>query len=480
MATLATAVAEVRTGGSATNGGGYDPGISGAGTDYSQQNAAQLAVTDGAITAGTATLTSTTGGFTSAMIGNAVYISSDPTLWFFITAVASSNSCTVDKNAVTGGTGLTVNVGGAFAKLPDVIGSTAKAIPGNVIFWKSGTYTISSTWTVSMPGTTSAEVKVIGYDTNRSDGNTDSGPLLTSATNSVNLITLNASGRLKFYNFNASHTAGTRGNAFVIGNNGTTSNLVVERAVFDGMDSVWDPLSTFSGTHNTVWVGCEAKNGSSVQFELKGGSNIDVHRFHYCYIHDNTGVVIQVGTSNTTIHLTGNIFDSNSTHVLDVPSSFGPDGILYANGNTVYGNGGSFVRMSGTNSGDAQIMEWVNNVIYSNSGYAITLGTATAENKSRNFINRGNAYGSNSSGNFNNFPAGVDNITLTADPFTNAAGGDFSLNNTAGGGAAIRGKAYPLTLAGQTNHRDIGALQHQASGGGGLMVHPGMRGGFRG
>ena len=44
MAIAATTVWEVRTGGAETNGGGYSSG----GTDYSQQTAAQLSVTDGA------------------------------------------------------------------------------------------------------------------------------------------------------------------------------------------------------------------------------------------------------------------------------------------------------------------------------------------------------------------------------------------------------------------------------------------------
>ncbi len=53
-------------------------------------------------------------------------------------------------------------------------------------------------------------------------------------------------------------------------------------------------------------------------------------------------------------------------------------------------------------------------------------------------------------------------ITLTADPFANAAGGDFSLNQVAGGGAACRAAGFPSTLPGlSTNSRlDIGASQH--------------------
>ena len=59
-------------------------------------------------------------------------------------------------------------------------------------------------------------------------------------------------------------------------------------------------------------------------------------------------------------------------------------------------------------------------------------------------------------------------IALSASPFTSTT--DFTLNNTAGGGAACRGVAYPL-------YDDVGAWQHQDSGsGGGSALHLGSLG----
>ena len=52
-------------------------------------------------------------------------------------------------------------------------------------------------------------------------------------------------------------------------------------------------------------------------------------------------------------------------------------------------------------------------------------------------------------------------IALTADPFVNAAAGDFRLNNAAGGGADLRAIAYEVS--GQTGYADIGALQSRPS-----------------
>ncbi len=65
-------------------------------------------------------------------------------------------------------------------------------------------------------------------------------------------------------------------------------------------------------------------------------------------------------------------------------------------------------------------------------------------------------------------------ITLTADPFTSAAGGDFSLNSTAGGGALLRALGYPSSFPGvsTSSYRDVGAAQHQDGtvGRGGILL----------
>ena len=69
MAIQASTVWEVRTTGSNTNGGGYTSG----GTDYSQQDSPQIAVTD-AVANGTTTITSATANFNSSHVGNIIYL----------------------------------------------------------------------------------------------------------------------------------------------------------------------------------------------------------------------------------------------------------------------------------------------------------------------------------------------------------------------------------------------------------------------
>jgi len=78
-----------------------------------------------------------------------------------------------------------------------------------------------------------------------------------------------------------------------------------------------------------------------------------------------------------------------------------------------------------------------------------------------------NAYWNNGT-NRTGLPAGAHDVTLTGDPFNGASSGDFSLNNTAGAGAACRAAGFPGALPGgsTTGYLDIGAAQHQDAGGG--------------
>jgi hypothetical protein len=72
--------------------------------------------------------------------------------------------------------------------------------------------------------------------------------------------------------------------------------------------------------------------------------------------------------------------------------------------------------------------------------------------------------------------AGDGDVTMTGDPFNNAASSDFSLNNTASAGAACRSAGWPgrigaLGATAGTNYMDIGALQAQPSAGGGTVAY---------
>ncbi len=76
------------------------------------------------------------------------------------------------------------------------------------------------------------------------------------------------------------------------------------------------------------------------------------------------------------------------------------------------------------------------------------------------FLTRCAAYGNGGSDiNGSNY-TGVDMITLTADPFIDAASEDFRLTVGSGGGDELRGVAHALIDGSTISYRDIGAVQH--------------------
>jgi hypothetical protein len=181
MAINATVQWRIRTGGSDDNGAGFDPDISGAGTNYTDQDAAQLALTDLATSgAGSTTLTSAAGGFTSAMIGNAIQIRSGTNFdaaYYFITAHTDTNTVTLDRSPTptAAGSGGSGKLGGAWSHPEDCANSvptvaTPLAAGHRVYVQGSGSdnptsadYTFSSfrTW---LSGGGNGYIRWIGYN----------------------------------------------------------------------------------------------------------------------------------------------------------------------------------------------------------------------------------------------------------------------------------------------------------------------------
>lgn len=111
-----------------------------------------------------------------------------------------------------------------------------------------------------------------------------------------------------------------------------------------------------------------------------------------------------------------------------------------------------------------------NCLLVSNGGYGVHATGTLSQQAAVNC-----AFYNNTSGQTNGLNASLvtGSITLTGDPFTDAANGDFRLNNTAGAGAACRGAGrgtFTQTAAsysGTVGYPDVGAVQHQDAGGGG-------------
>jgi len=167
MALSKNVVWEIRTDGNANNGGGFDSTIAGAGTDYSQQASPQLSLTDIATVSPFTTLTSVTGGFTAAMIGNVIHITSGTNFvahYYVITGVVNTNTITVDRaTALNTGSGGVGRVGGATNTVV-----SHPAVSGNIVYIRGGTYTVTGQ-TCTANSTSPDWIRYVGYDTIRGD-----------------------------------------------------------------------------------------------------------------------------------------------------------------------------------------------------------------------------------------------------------------------------------------------------------------------
>jgi hypothetical protein len=104
-------------------------------------------------------------------------------------------------------------------------------------------------------------------------------------------------------------------------------------------------------------------------------------------------------------------------------------------GNIIYG---SAVGITSNTASSDSIVNITDNVIVSNGAIGISV-PATVQ--ALGYVISGNAFGfTDIVGVPIDYPANIGNasISLTADPFVDAAGGDFNLNNTPAGGLAIR------------------------------------------
>lgn len=458
MALSNATVWEVRpTVGSDTNGGGYVSG----GTDYSQQDSPQLSVTDLACTTGSTTITSTTGGFTAAMVGNLINISSGTNFsfgFYQITSFTNGNTVVVDRTPAPSGNGSggTAKVGGALATLGSIISAVGAFLGGNTAWVKAtGNHTVTTTISVTVAGsTTLGRTTVRGYGTTRGDGTRAT---VTCATNSVALFTLNAANFFLLKDLNLTHTAATRGDG-VTTVTAVSTDVRFENLAIDGCAVGLNGTTRFTGFAAT---GCEIKNCTSHGIQADGGGEVCV--VSGCYIHDNAAS--GVTCSNTSKYvLLSNVIESNGGRGF-YDSATTRTQLHQFYGNTFYNNTNSGIEIAAT-TGSATI-GLVNNVFASNGAFGVKVDDGTTETDARFLLQRKNAFYSNTSGQRSGSSAAPDDITLSADPFTNAAAGDFSLNNTAGGGASLRAAAFPGAFPGgtTTSYGDVGAAQHQDAGG---------------
>lgn len=481
MALSADMVFEVRTTGSSSNPGGFKAGATG--VDYSQQASAQASFTTAATVHTTTTMLNVPSGEHTVHandVGNTIKINSGTATAgvYEITAVDTANNrWTVDRALGTAGQTAAGNMGGA-GDLATVLGyeTTNTKRPGQKIFIQVGTYQRSATTTCDFPTFNYFEqnsrraLRIIGYNATRGDQPTGTDRPV------IQLITNTGLTGLSFTTASSSACVWLE-NIIVDGNSlGTSTGIAITGS------QLWNVLynckvmnCTTAGIKckgESMIVGCEATaiSGGSGAIQMDAGDFI----LAYNYSHDNTVTGFHGNFKSALIYQ--NVSESNS--------GASSDGFFFNFGfqfmsNVAYNNGRDGLRFT---TGILAYVMIQNNIFVSNGAYGVNPTTNTIPVIP--FIFGWNAFYNNTTANINgwNSTAGSNgvgalattNVTLTGNPFTDAANQDFTLNNTAGAGAACRAAGFHGAavngLPSNTGYLDIGAFQHQDAGGGGTTV----------
>lgn len=436
---------EVRTAtGSDNNGGGFNP--SATGTDYSQQTSPQWALT-GIASAGAGN-TILYASAAATMVGNVAQAISGTNVnpgYYEILSVSVGVSITFSTNnsggSICSGVAVSgvINIGGALATLTNAITQSTQ----NNIIYCVGSQTITSAITLSLSysGSGAANFQaysIIGYSSSRGDNGRFT---ITTSTNSIDIIRYaSGAGQVNLFNLLLQSTAGSPGNGIEAGTSGGSSDLALFNCRITGcLNGIYAPYSgsyfivpislnncqidncTTSGIYtistifilNSLIYNCSYGLVSDTTPNQSAGGFICIGSVFYnhttaCIFHkttsssnnnSNPAVILNCALLNSG---TGYEFDSNNAVTLHIINT-----IIDSNGTGYLAAGGGGMVMCGTQ---------LNNAVRNNT----TLRT--------------------------NFPTGVGEITLTADPFTNRSGLDFTLNATAGGGAACKAAGYQSTL----------------------------------
>lgn len=423
--------------------------------DYSQQAAAQFAYTDLASAGAGLTVSSAASPFAKQQVGNAIVITGGTNFTagrYVIASVAAGVATVVGPGNITTGAGAsgTGGLGGAFATVGGMV--ALMTITGMSAYVKAtATYTISAGITWPSGQSYTGWGRLIGYGTVRGDSTR---PTVQASAGSFTMLTL-----------------------------GQQSGTSVENMIWDGNSQTSLRGIDLTGAYNRV-AGCKIMNCTNsavrlnVAYTRMVGTQVTGCATQPAVLVVGDAVVVGCavhGNTVTGISGTGGNAPSIINCLIYANTGATSDGVKFDYGtqifrSTIYGNGRDGIRIDAFPG----IFECMNNVITGNGGYGINSVTAPSGGNTVAGLIGYNAFHNNTSGARNALGVGVGDVTLAGDPFTNAAGGDFSLNNTAGAGAACRAVAYPGSFPGATtaSYADIGAAQHQDSGGGGSVAMP--------
>lgn len=422
------------------------PAVTSPGTDWSQQTGAEVTFNGTTVTAtiAAAGATITLTGYTvlATDVGNVLNIVSGTGSWtagrYTITSVSTgSNTWTFAVNVAAGASSALVGyMGGALATIAK---GAAVAVSANTVWVKAtATYTITATITITLTNN-ATPIFYSGYTTTHGDGGQAT---ITCATNSVHMWTMAGDQNYVLSNFRMTCTAGTPGDC--IHCSSQTFQTVIVNCYISGFKyGVNGTNSGGAGYFTNLLVdSCEITACTS-----DGINNVTPFVVLASYIHGNTGCGLNVGDNcNINLVVQYSVIKSNAgTAGIYFPSSNQATACVITN-SAIINNTGDGLRFSSGSTALFGLLMW-STIIDSNGGYGINAISNVSVAWGPSF--RNNAFGSgataNTSGNYSSLlSASPSDVTLTADPFTSRSTGNFALNSTAGGGAALKGAGYDL------------------------------------
>lgn len=456
MAVNSTTQWEVRSSGNANNGAGFDS-AAGGGVDRSQADTPHVAIDNATITTSITTnvITFTGGTYSpsSTDVGNYVKMltGTNVTVGYYRITAQTATTWTMDRNVVTSGTttNATGNMGGAAVAIGDVNGA---AVAENIV-WVKGTLAALTSGLTMFGGsaTPNAAPSVIcGYSTTRGDG----GRAILSTSSAITMFTC-AGNNQHIYNLELDgNDTGLTAISFTNGSE-SRGNVVANCYIHEWSTKGLNLLRALAYNCRVS----DMKAAATCAFDVVNGAAYDCiadanpcHGFSFVSANTTNAALVRcVAYNNTGASVDGFNLENCLGQVVVmncVSMSNGRDGI---------GVNGSYIGCS-----------LLNNILISNGGYGIRF-PANGRRIASPDINY-NAFYNNTTGARLGIVAGANDVTLTGDPFTNAAGLDFSLDNTANEGAACRAAGFPGAAQFGTGYIDRGAVQHADPAGGGFLA----------
>lgn len=434
----------------------------------SDENASpSYAATNGGWNSGTGVFTPTAGDpSASVTVGQLASVFLDgATSPVFVARVTAVNTTTVTVSTTakmgtaptTGASGISINVGGVWKGMNGTDAFPFSMLNGTLIgasnetlrvnFKNNATYSI----TAACSNFNTGPFTLQGYSSTVGDGGKaviDGG----TAGSAYVLLTIVA-GRIAHVDLILQNNGASGANSlYSVGGAANFYRCVFNSSRGTGVNS----------TQPAIFVECEAYNCN-----LEGGTNVggfaattSLVICTRCISHDNTG-----GTSN------GFQISSGTMVCIDcIADSNSGSGFVATAGGAVnlqncvsYGNTLDGFRASANGNLTAMNCLFVNNGAY---GINLTTPAGSVALVSTNGF-FGNASGQTTGV---TSPVAVSAVTLTADPFANAAGGDFDLNAVIGGGATCKNAGLGTFTETASNYTgtlsfpDLGASQHQETG----------------